>query len=661
MENNENIINPEINENEYIISHPTAGPTISLITSFNMGWKTRVLIDDNKSAPIDHKFPISGYEPTRDKKFAAAIVRKIKNIKLIDATNIINDIIDEASSLEAEITDRCITNSNNGEDIEEAAVERAAIAKAELEEKEREKKIRQEQFKQYLDILKNESGTCTEEEIEAARIGLKYILLPTFWHPKVTKENEVTVVLNKLPIADYIRVAHNVVRCGGRKWRYDWQNAFYKYDNEDETLRQLIMQVMREVGNGHLYNGHIISEIDQILESVSLGDDNVYTSTPFNKCKGLINAKNGVIKLNYENRTATLIGKKPQYKFNYCIDTIYNPEADPEPIDKFIEEIVGPEQKEYIYQMAALAIRDADVELEPSKVCYFIQGPRNTGKNHLLKVLSVFLGATNTSTIPLHELAEDKFVKALLEGKLINVNDEVPVSLAMGESREIKTLTGGKTHTLNPKRVQQYQGIITALLVFAGNHFPRCHIPKDDAAFWGRWDILHCDHVFTVNEKKGTEIFTPENMSGFFNKVVEKLFDLHDFGIKRRCASPEQTYAEWMGNSSTVYQFIHDCMEESDEITEIPSSQLHDMYLEWCRDPTNNISKEKIRDKAYDFGKDLVNECGADKDRIGSGKSKIYVYNMYRKFKVGKIDKLSKSSNSNDLNNTLNQIVQSLW
>jgi P4 family phage/plasmid primase-like protien len=630
MENN------EINKNEYMVSCAADEHVVSLVTGFGCGWKTRVVVDEKKSAPIQHKNPIFMYEPVRDRKFGEAITGKIRSMKPREAAVIVNELIDKASNYEEDIRVRCVEShkmKQSEEEIEKAEAEKA-IAEAELEEKEQEKKLKEAQLKQYLDILRNESGTCTEEEIEAARIGLKDILMPTFWHAKITKENEVTVVLNKLPIADYIRIAHNVLRCGLHTWRYDWQNAYYTYDNEDETLRQLIMQIMHEVGGNHTYNGHILSEMEQILMGASYGPDNVYTTSPFNKCKGLINAKNGVVKLDYEKRTATLIGKKPQYKFNYCIDTIYDPAADSGPIDKFLEEIVGPDQKEYIYQMAALAIRDADVELEPSKVCYFIQGPRNTGKNHLLKVLSTFLGNSNTSTIPLHELAEDKFVKALLEGKLINVNDEVPISLAMDESREIKTLTGGKMHTLNPKRVQQYQGIITALLVFAGNHFPRCHIPKDDLAFWGRWDILHCDHVFAVNEKKGQEIFTPENMSGFFNKVVEKLFDLHESGIKRRCASPEQTYAEWMSNSSSVYRFVQDMLVESDEINAFPSSVLHDMYLNWCQNPANNISKERIRENPADFGRDLINECSADKGREGSDKSKVYVYRMHKKFKL---------------------------
>jgi phage/plasmid-associated DNA primase len=170
--------------------------------------------------------------------------------------------------------------------------------------------------------------------------------------------------------------------------------------------------------------------------------------------------------------------------------------------------VVGPDQKGYIYQMVALAIRDTDLDLEPSKVCYFLQGPRHSGKNMILRLLYTCIGMSNTSTISLHDLAANPYVKALLEGKLINVNDEVQIAASINESREIKTLTGGKFHTLNPKKIQQYQGIITAVLVFAGNNFPRYDVPRDDEAFWGRWNIIKFRKQFPVDESFGSKIFT---------------------------------------------------------------------------------------------------------------------------------------------------------
>ena len=68
-----------------------------------------------------------------------------------------------------------------------------------------------------------------------------------------------------------------------------------------------------------------------------------------------------------------------------------------------------------------------------------------------------------------------------------DLDDELPEHLPLTESREIKSLTGGKFHTLEPKNVKPYSGVITALLVFAGNQFPKCSISKNDTAFWDKF------------------------------------------------------------------------------------------------------------------------------------------------------------------------------
>ena len=110
-----------------------------------------------------------------------------------------------------------------------------------------------------------------------------------------------------------------------------------------------------------------------------------------------------------------------------------------------------------------------------------------------MQVLNDFFGNAIVSRIPLVEIAENKFVKPLLEGKVINLDDELPDSLEITESRELKSLTGGKFHTLEPKNVKPYGGVITALLVFAGNQFPKCKVKEGDGAFWERWEIFDFD------------------------------------------------------------------------------------------------------------------------------------------------------------------------
>jgi phage/plasmid-associated DNA primase len=77
---------------------------------------------------------------------------------------------------------------------------------------------------------------------------------------------------------------------------------------------------------------------------------------------------------------------------------------------------------------------------------------------------------------------------------------------------------------LEPKNVKPYSGVITALLVFAGNQFPKCSISKSDSAFWDRWEIITFDkEQHKVDEDFLIKLLTPDNLSGFFNRVIDKL------------------------------------------------------------------------------------------------------------------------------------------
>jgi P4 family phage/plasmid primase-like protien len=577
-------------------------------------WLSNVRIGDKISTDILHKQPIYTPETTRDQQFIERIESTLE-IKQKNARTILNNLIDKASEKKSDI-DRFKEKKEVGD------VETIVFSTD-------DPKFRYKTIKNCLHILENIGGKYTVEEIKAAQVILKYNSMHLFWHEKENKEGEATVVLNKINIADHVRVVHNIVNTGVYKWRYDWDNAFYRFDTNNLVIRDCIHDIMKEVGQPNLqYNGNITKDINDILTSASLGPS-VYINSPFNQYKGHINTKNGVIKLDFENRKAILIGKQPKFMFNYCLDTYYDPNADPTQIDRFLEEVVEQDQKEIIYQIAALAIRDADVNLAPSKVCYYFQGPPHSGKNAVLNLLRKCIGDANTSSIPLHDLAANQFAKALLEGKLLNVNDEVNISSAINESREIKTLTGGKRHTINRKNIQQYDSYITALLVFAGNHFPKYEVPRDDEAFWGRWDIVRFRNQFTVNESFESKLFTPENMSGFLNKVIEALFNLYENGVKRLAKSPLETYNEWKLGSSSVFRFVHEAMVPTKTQMNHIKSDLHKTYREWCENPANNVSRESIRYQADTFGKDLVMECGAIQGHI----DKLNVYRMFWKLK----------------------------
>src|SRR5665647_641030 len=477
--------------------------------------------------------------------------------------------------------------------VETAKEDEEAMKKKREDQREANRSIREKRDKhieELYDILKNKSGKHTIEEIENAKTEIKNLMMPAFWDIEglnVKTGNPGHLSLKKLPIADYIQKAFNLVKFGGRIWRYDWGKAFYTYDSDDVYIESEVAAIMDAVGDGdfYKYNGNSITDTGTITHLASLKDTKkVFTDNPFNKHTGYINAKNGVLHIDYKNRKVSLIGKKPEYMFSYCIDTEFHPEIVDTEIHRVLGENLGELQRDLIYQMAAIAIRDTDPKLIPSKIAYLFIGPRNTGKNVIMQILNDFFGSAIVSRIPLNEIAENKFVKPLLEGKVINLDDELPEQMPLTESREIKSLTGGKFHTLEPKNVKPYSGVITALLVFAGNQFPKCLISKNDTAFWDRWEIITFDkQQHKVNEDFLTQLLTPDNLSGFFNRVIDKLFEIHDHKIiRKKDLGIFETYNEWMYSSSTVYRFFQDMMVNSDDRMEYRKEEFFKYYNDWC-------------------------------------------------------------------------------
>ena len=137
----------------------------------------------------------------------------------------------------------------------------------------------------------------------------------------------------------------------------------------------------------------------QIIDKAS--NKVVFTENPFNKMRGYINASNGVLEIDYENHKVTRIGKKPEFMFSYCINTDFDPTAVDTKIHEMLGENLGELQRELLYQLAAIAIRDVDTKLIPSKLAYLFIGEKNTGKNVVMQVLNDFFGNAIVSRIPL--------------------------------------------------------------------------------------------------------------------------------------------------------------------------------------------------------------------------------------------------------------------
>ena len=515
----------------------------------------------------------------------------------------------------------------------------AAMKKRREEQNEINKGIREKReahITKLYEILKNKDGKSTDEEIEDAKQEIKELSIESFWDIEgmnVKSGNPGHLSLKKLPISDYVNKVFNIVKFGGRNWRYDWQKAFYTYDQHDEKITQEVTDIIFKVGDGDFYkfNGNAIQDSNNIIHLASTV--NVYTENPFNKHSGYINTRNGVLHIDYDTRTITKMGKRPEYMFSYCINTRFDKDARDTEIHRVLVENLGELQTELIYQLAAICIRDADPSLTPSKICFLFIGPRNTGKTIVMQILSEFFGSEIVARIKLLDVSENQFVKPLLEGKLINLDDEVPATLPLKESGEIKRLTGSKFHTLNPKNQKPYPAVLTAIHVFAGNQFPKCNIQRGEDAFWDRWEIITFDKKqHKVDEGFLARLLTPENLSGFFNRVIEKLFDIHNNKIiRKKDLGYPNAYDEWMYGSNSVYRFIRDMTVPSDTPCKPSKKEFFEQYSLYCSDM--DIKDVSVCETSAEFGHELKNIIDVKDVRPEEDDGeRVYAYKIMREY-----------------------------
>jgi phage/plasmid-associated DNA primase len=518
--------------------------------------------------------------------------------------------------------------------------------KEQLEEEERQADLERKKYIASLErTLRNEDGKATIPEIVAARKNLKLGMQKDFWtiegmNPKTGAKGHLS--LKKIQIAEYIYTAYNLIRYAGRNWWYDYEKGYYQYDNDDVYLQKEIIDIMKEsnvdINEEHYqYNGNVEGDARNILKLAAFSKVSKDRDNPFNKHVGYINSKNGVLELDVKNRKVKIIGKKPEFKFSYCINTTYNPDADivNDIIHMELENIVGAYQRDLLYQLCELAIVDSDPARDPSKIMYILMGKRDAGKGVVMSTINEFFGNSIVSHCKLLDLAENKFILPDLEGKLINLDDELPEQLELTESSRLKALSGGKCHRLEPKGAKAYEGILTALHVFSGNQFPKCRVSKDDTAFWDRWDIIKFPKKFprTGDFLKG--LLTEENMSSFFGHVLEKVFDLLQGKPILRNQLGYSVYTQWMASSSTVYRFMDAMTDPTEYECEYGKESLFGYYKRWCEHM--GIPEKDRAQGITAFTQDLKNRCEVLVGRSGSyvkgaTDDREYVYRMYREY-----------------------------
>lgn len=366
-------------------------------------------------------------------------------------------------------------------------------------------------------------------------------------------------------ITDHVIKSNAVVTFNNACWVYDKESGLHRPNKSDIEKSILNIFEKGEYSQKHTVKPAIQDIMCRIIAKTTLIEN------PFNYDLDKVMVKNGVLDL----ATGTLTPSSPAYGFTRRLNVTYDPTADNTFMRNYLGDIVATDRDiALLTQMGAQAI--TQMQIKKSYICYNKSG--NNGKSTFLSFIREFLGSNNVSSITLQDLEKDKFRVGNLEGKLANIQPDLPKGTILDEST-FKVVTGNDTFSAEKKFEQAHECSNSAPLIFGCNELPT--IKTSSNAFYNRIYLIEFPNQFTVDPKFNELLFTEENKSAYLNLALEAVRKLKTEGPIAQDESV--TRDQWSQQSDNAYRFAKNHMDiDNESIDPIPFKDLHYVYTQDC-------------------------------------------------------------------------------
>lgn len=302
------------------------------------------------------------------------------------------------------------------------------------------------------------------------------------------------------------------------------------------------------------------------------------------------------------------------------ISPFYNPLVDCPVIKKALLEIFGafwlPTIQEFIGYCLYRGM--------PFHKLLLLIGEGSNGKSIVLKLVVVFLGLRNCSSIPLQQLCEDKFSTAQLYGKRANICADLSSS-EINKLGPIKLLTGDDFIYAQNKYGKPFSFKTDAKMLFSANVAPQ--INEDTDAVYRRLLVVPCNNKF-VGSNCDVNILakmtTPAELSGLLNWAIEGLKRLLNQGHFTNDQSAAVIRANYIRQSNPSKAFIEERIEYVNDRTQfIPN--LSEEFIKFCQSEQLPTTPQRIFTENL---KQMIPE--AERVQKGSKKARFWAHNHLR-------------------------------
>jgi P4 family phage/plasmid primase-like protien len=289
--------------------------------------------------------------------------------------------------------------------------------------------------------------------------------------------------------------------------------------------------------------------------------------------------ENGVLNL----FTRELHDHSPEFRFTSRIPVKYDPKADTTAYEEYVGELVARDaDRKALFEMVGHAlVPDAN---ERYKKFLILTGGADNGKSGFYDRVGALLNGvanqeeeeSNTSSVKLAKLAQNRFSMHAMHGSMANIAGEID-GKKIRNTANLKDITGGDQVEIEPKGRESIFDTINATLMFAANDPPILG-ERDKEAIASRIVPIELPYKFvddpTTSREKQLEpervlkerLETPEALSGFLRLALDGIDRLEEnHGDVSLPESPEERLIKYERNADPMREFAEECLTNDAE------------------------------------------------------------------------------------------------
>jgi putative DNA primase/helicase len=375
------------------------------------------------------------------------------------------------------------------------------------------------------------------------------------------------------------------------------QFTMYYYSDMDGAYHPGAEQIIKtSVDNllGELTSTYHKREIVDMIGNSTVVDSSVVQDAP--PFQDWVLLKNG--RLNVFTREFRP-GFTPDEVYLHPLPITYDPKATCPEIDKFIEQVVDPEDRAMLYEIPAYGLMPG-YRFHKVPLLY---SPGRSGRSTYMTMLTDFIGKENVAHVNIHSLCNERFSAATLYGARLNMAGEISIR-DINDTGRFKAAVGEDELYAEHKCQPPFSFKNEAKFLFAANVLPQFRDESD--GLWARIIPVEFIHNFeregTMIENFASRLTTESELSGLLNKALDALQDMvKNHGFSKRPGIDEvrdwwysKTDSVSMFTSETSGYLIFTERNDLDTLTTVPKDSVREAYEEFCR--TRRITPVSQRD-----------------------------------------------------------------